>query len=271
MIDIGSGPPLILIPGLQGRWEWMRPAVTALARHFRVISFTLAGDWGSGVRFDERLGFDNFVVQVDRIFEETGLTSADICGVSYGGLIALRYAALRAERVRHLVLASALPPDYETDERYKFYRRAPTLLLPLFAVASAHRVSLELRAALPTLRDRLRMVPQAVRVLSAPVWPRHMRRRMELIPTIDFRADVRHVRAPALAITGEEGLDRTVPPHLTRRYLDCLPGARHVVLERTGHMGTVTRPDAFASVISDFVSHTAPGPAAVAVAARRVS
>ena len=29
MIDIGTGPPLVLIPGLQGRWEWMRPAVDA--------------------------------------------------------------------------------------------------------------------------------------------------------------------------------------------------------------------------------------------------
>ncbi len=240
----------------------MRPAVTALARSFRVISFTLAGDWGSGTRFDSRLGFDNFVVQIDRIFEDTGLTAADVCGVSYGGLIAMRYAALRPDRVRHLVLASALPPDYEADERYQFYRRAPTLLLPLFALTAAQRGTAEIKAALPTVRERLRMVPQAVRVLSAPVWPRHMRRRMELIPTMDFRADVRHVRAPALAITGEDDLDQTVPPHLTRRYLDWLPGARHVVLERTGHMGTITRPEAFAAVVQEFVSRTAPGPLA---------
>jgi pimeloyl-ACP methyl ester carboxylesterase len=271
MIDVGNGPPLILIPGLQGRWEWMRPAVRALARHFRVISFTLAGDWGSDARFDARLGFDNFVVQVDRIFEDAGLESAALCGVSYGGLIALRYAALRPGRVRHLVLASALPPDYETDDRYRFYRRAPTLLLPLFALTATKRASPEIKAALPTLRERLRMVPQAVRVLAAPVSPRHMWRRMELIPTVDFRADVQHVRAPALAITGEDALDQTVPPHLTRRYLDWLPNARHVVLERTGHMGTITRPDAFAAVVSEFVAQTAPGPLTQAMPSWKVS
>ena len=27
MIDIGSGIPLVLVPGIQGRWEWMRPTV----------------------------------------------------------------------------------------------------------------------------------------------------------------------------------------------------------------------------------------------------
>ena len=258
MIDVGNGPPLVLIPGLQGRWEWMRPTVNALARTFRVLSFTLAGDWGSRVKFDERLGFDNFIVQIDRVLDDAGVESADFCGVSYGGLIAVRYAALRPQRVRHLVLASALPPDYEVDDRYNFYRRAPVLLLPVFALASAHRASPELRAALPTLRARLRLVPQALRVIAAPPWPGHMRRRMELIRTVDFLADVRQVRAPALAITGEPGLDRTVPVQLTRRYVDCLPGTEHVVLDRTGHLGTVTRPVEFASIVSSFVSRTAP-------------
>lgn len=258
MIDTGNGPPLVLIPGLQGRWEWMRPTVNALARTFRVISFTLAGDWGSHVAFDPLLGFDNFIVQIDRVLEDAGIESADFCGVSYGGLIAVRYAALRPRRVRRLVLASALPPDYEADERYNFYRRAPLLLMPVFAATSAHRAARELRAALPTFRARLRMVPQALRVIAAPVSPAHMKRRMELIRTVDFVADVRQVRAPALAITGEPDLDRTVPVQLTRRYLDCLPGTEHVVLDRTGHMGTVTRPAEFASLVSSFVSRTAP-------------
>ena len=260
-IDIGTGPPLVLIPGLQGRWEWMRPTVDALARDFRVISYTLAGDLGSDHAFDPGLGFDNFIVQLNRVMDEAGVETATLCGVSYGGLIALRYAAARPERVSHLVLASALPPDYALDARYRFYRRAPTLLLPVFALESAHRVSPELRAALPTIRDRLRMVPQALRVVGAPVWPRHMRRRMELIASVDFMADVRSVQVPALAITGEPGLDRTVPVELTRRYLDLLPCCRHAVLERSGHMGTATRPREFAALVTSFVNAGAPGDA----------
>jgi pimeloyl-ACP methyl ester carboxylesterase len=196
-IDIGSGPPLVLIPGLQGRWEWMRPTVDALAAEFRVISYTLAGDWGSDHEFEPGLGFDNFIV--------------------------------------------------------------PTLLLPVFALESAHRVSPELRAALPTLRDRLRMVPQALRVVRAPVWPRHMRRRMELIASVDFMADVTCVHVPALAITGEPGLDRTVPVELTRRYLDLLPRCGHAVLERSGHMGAATRPREFAALVASFLNARAAG------------
>ena len=44
VIDRGHGTPLVLVPGIQGRWEYMRPAVDALAERFRVVTFDLCGD-----------------------------------------------------------------------------------------------------------------------------------------------------------------------------------------------------------------------------------
>ena len=37
IVDVGSGPPVILVPGIQGRWEWMKPAVDALSARCRVV------------------------------------------------------------------------------------------------------------------------------------------------------------------------------------------------------------------------------------------
>lgn len=254
VIDRGAGPALVLVPGLQGRCEWMQPTVNALSRDFRVVTFTLAGDWGSRQRFNPDLGFDTYLAQIDRVLDEAGIESAVMCGVSYGGLIAVRYAARRPQRVSHLVLASAVPPDYEATARYRFYRRAPVLLLPVFFLESAWRVSPEIRRAIPSLPARLRFgVAQGLRVLSAPIWPRHMRQRMELIAGEDFQSDARHVQAPTLLLTGEPELDRTLPVELSRRYTALIPGIEHMVLERTGHMGSITRPDAFADAISGFV------------------
>jgi pimeloyl-ACP methyl ester carboxylesterase len=67
-------------------------------------------------------------------------------------------------------------------------------------------------------------------------------------------ADLHQVTSPALIVTGEPGLDRVVPVDVTRRYLDDFAGAEHVVLERTGHNGLVTRPDAFAGVVERFMN-----------------
>ena len=43
----GDGPPLVLVPGMQGRWEWMTPTVDALARRFRVATYSLCGEPGA--------------------------------------------------------------------------------------------------------------------------------------------------------------------------------------------------------------------------------
>jgi hypothetical protein len=42
IVDRGGGTPIVVIPGVQGRWEWMRPAIDALAHRSRVITFSLA-------------------------------------------------------------------------------------------------------------------------------------------------------------------------------------------------------------------------------------
>ena len=67
-------------------------------------------------------------------------------------------------------------------------------------------------------------------------------------------ADPRRVTAPALLITGEPGLDRVLPVDVSRRYLDDLERAEHVVLRDTGHMGILTKPDEFAGVLERFVN-----------------
>ena len=46
--DRGSGPPVVVVPGLQGRWEWVRPALDDSRRRCRAISYSLCGDIGSG-------------------------------------------------------------------------------------------------------------------------------------------------------------------------------------------------------------------------------
>ena len=53
-------------------------------------------------------------------------------------------------------------------------------------------------------------------------------------------------------ITGEDGLDRIVPPELTRQYVTRLPRARRATLARTGHLGLVTRPAEFAELVCRF-------------------
>ena len=93
IIDRGTGTPIVVIPGIQGRWEWMGPAIDALAARCRVITFSLADEPTSGAVFDERRGFWSYVDQISDALDAAGLDRAAICGVSYGGMIAAAFAA----------------------------------------------------------------------------------------------------------------------------------------------------------------------------------
>ena len=60
------------------------------------------------------------------------------------------------------------------------------------------------------------------------------------------------VHLPVLVVTGEAGLDRVVPAELTAEYMRIWPHATAVTLERTGHLGLVTRPAEFAGIVTRF-------------------
>lgn len=256
MIDRGQGIPVVLIPGIQGRWEWMSPAVDALAERCRVITFSLCDEPTSGFECRDAAGFDNYVAQVGDAMTRAGVQEALLVGVSYGGLVATEFAARHPERVRGLVLVSALPLAWKPDARARFYLRAPILLAPLFLMGSPRRMATELRSAFPQLSDRLRFsVANGVRVLRAFLSPTRMARRIHWMERHEF-ADPRRVSSPALVITGEDTLDRIVAPELTRRYLDDLPSARATVLGGTGHLGLLTRPRELAETICRFAEET---------------
>ena len=258
MFDRGSGPPLVVIPGVQGRWEWMQPALVALSRSCRTISYSLCGDFGSGSRPDPGLGFDNYLRQLDAVVDRAGVARPAICGVSYGGWIALRYAALRPDRVSALILVSAPAPGWTPSSRQRRYLAAPLLSAPVFVVAAPFRIWPEIRQALPVWRPRLRfLVTHGCRVAAAPMIPPLMAARVREVQALDFHADCRRVRAPALIVTGEPGLDSVVPVEVTQRYRTLIPGSRYEMMEGTGHLGLVTQPDRFANLVSRFV-HASP-------------
>ena len=69
MVDIGTGPPLVLIPGIQGRWEWIAPTARALASQFRVLAFSLPGEPGSRCPHAAHEGFEMFLRQIDEVLD----------------------------------------------------------------------------------------------------------------------------------------------------------------------------------------------------------
>jgi pimeloyl-ACP methyl ester carboxylesterase len=253
LFDRGSGPPVVVVPGLQGRWEWARPALHRLASTCRAISYSLSGDFGSGRRGGRELGFENYVQQLEEVFETAGVTRGVLCGVSFGGCVALHYAALHPDRVSALILASAPGPGWQPSSQQAAWIARPWWSVPAFVLTSPLRVWPEVSAAFPAMRKRLFFFArQGIRCLTAPMIPSLMAARIREAAHVDFAADCCRVAAPTLVLTGEEDLDRVVPVGSTRAYAALIPRAEYRTMPHTGHMGLLTQPSVFADVVSGF-------------------
>lgn len=255
IVDRGGGTPIVVVPGIQGRWEWMKPAIDALAERCHVITFSLADEPSCGGRFDEKNGFGCYVEQVRDALDAAGLGRAAICGVSYGGLIAAAFAARHPDRVSSLVLVSALPPSWMPDRRVRFYLRAPRLCTPLFMLASL-RLYREIAAANEGFARGLgAALRHAWRVLTHMFSPGRMARRVYLLARLDLRSELAGVHVPTLVVTGDAALERVVPVRVTRDYLQMWPHAHVATIKRTGHLGLITRPHEFARIVAPFAEN----------------
>ena len=258
IVDRGGGTPLVIVPGIQGRWEWMKPAVDALATRCHVVTFSLADEPTCRGTFDEASGFSCYVEQIRDALDQAGLRKAAVCGVSYGGLIAAAFAARHPDRVSSLVLVSALPPSWKPNFRVRFYLKAPRLLMPLFLMASV-RMYPEIAAARGGV---IKAVPAAARhawnVLTHMLSPTRMARRVRLLERHAGPFEPQRVHVPTLVVTGEGPLDRVVPVDASHEYLQLWPHAQVATLARTGHLGLITRADEFARIVVRFIDDAGP-------------
>ena len=237
--------PLVLVPGIQGAWQYMRPTVDALSRDFDVLTFSLGA----------ARTLDDYVDEIVRMLDQRRIDRAVICGVSFGGLVALRFAATHPERTSALVLTSTPGPLLRLRRRHQVYVRLPWIFGPFFLAETPFRLRQEIAAALPGWRARWAFRLRILRTVpGAPFSLSQMAARARMIATTDLTPDCQQVAAPTLIITGERQLDHVVPVDGTTAYARLVPNACAVVIERTGHIGSMTRPDAFAAVIRDFVN-----------------
>ena len=242
MTDHGSGPPLVLVPGLPGPWQYVAPAVHALAAHFHVLTSSLGREC-------------TIEADVDRILDaldERQIPRAVICGISLGGLVALRFAAMHPERTTALVLASAPGPGATLRPHHRFYTRWPWLCGPLFVAETPFRLRHE------TQWTVTRITTLAAALVCAPVSFAKIARRATLIESTDIAADCKRIVSPTLVVTGERRLDLVVPVESTIGYVAAISGAAYAVMSGTGHLGPITRAVEFANLVRDFVRRADP-------------
>ncbi len=107
-----QAPAILLVHGTFGDLADWDGWVKVLSPSYRVVrldlpAFGLTGPIASGVYSVERKH-----LVIDALMDHLGIERFGIAGVSYGGLVAFRYAATRTERITALVLANSAGIQY---------------------------------------------------------------------------------------------------------------------------------------------------------------
>jgi pimeloyl-ACP methyl ester carboxylesterase len=105
--DEGTGPVLLLLHGTFGDLQDWNGWVQVLAPKFRVVRFDLPASGLTGPIASGNYSADRMLSLIDAFMDQIGIERFAIAGISYGGLLAFRYAATRTERITQLVLADS--------------------------------------------------------------------------------------------------------------------------------------------------------------------
>lgn len=240
-------PPLVLLHAFPLDSRMWREVATGLAAHTCVLTPDLPG-FGRSADLGDDADLDRWAARLDDLLEERlGDRPAVVCGMSMGGYVALRLAALRPDRLAGLVLAdsraAADPPAartardqaiarIESGDREAWLdellprlvsRSAPDAVVDPIRALALEQPAAALAAALAAMRDR----PDSTDVLAS-------------------------LRCPVLVMVGE--LDELTP---VAEAEDLVRRAMHGILEvigGAGHLAHLEAPAAVTDALARFVT-----------------
>lgn len=235
--DIGSGPPVVLGHSFLCSGQMWREQVPALAERFRVINPDLRGH-GRSSEVSHPFSLYDAVGDVITILDQLGIGRAVWCGLSIGGMVALRAALTCPERVSALILLDT-DAGAETPLRKLKYlamgagARAvgvgpflPSITRLMFGATTRH--------ANPALVAEWKKefasvnVPSVLRCLNA------LMRRDSLLRRLA------QITVPVLVLVGEE--DQSLPPPLSRRLHTGLRDSTFAIVPAAGHLSALEQP-----------------------------
>ena len=111
---VGSGPPVIVLHGGPDfDHTYLLPELDRLAQHARLIYYDQRGRGRSadGVR-PEDVTLASEMSDLDGLRRSIGVESVGLIGHSWGGLLAMEYAARHPDRVTRLILLNTAPASH---------------------------------------------------------------------------------------------------------------------------------------------------------------
>ena len=240
-----EGAPVIAFSNSLGvsldMWDGIVPAFVG---RYRCLRYDTRGHGRSGSA-DVAVTIDDLAADLAGLFDALKIDSADVVGLSLGGMIAQALAIRFPERVKSLTLiatAACLPtPEFWKNRAALVRAEGPgavvDVLLPRWFTPAFRK-----RAPEPVERARQGLL--AVERFGYA-------RCCEAIAAMDLRDRIGAIVAPTLVLVGAG--DPVTTPAMAEEIRAAIPGAELTVLANAAHLVAVERADAVAAHIAAFL------------------
>jgi pimeloyl-ACP methyl ester carboxylesterase len=248
----GTGPALVMIPGLADDAQSFVMLAARLANRFRCISYDLPGGRGDGARMS-RYTHDDLVDDLRLLLDHLGIQQSYVLGSSFGSTIALAALHRYPTRLPRGILQGG----------FAYRRLAPAEIamasLLRFAPGSMRWMPMR-RAAL----TRSHAEPFAGR--DPEIWEYFLTRwctppiaavarRALILYGVDLRPLLHDIAQPVLLVCGER--DPLVDHSCEEALMSGLPRCLRIELPGCGHNPQFTHPEVFAELIARFLTPAA--------------
>lgn len=237
----GRGPTLLRAPHWMTHldWDWRSlvygPWIEGLSQRFRLVRYD-GRNWGLSDRGVAPATLQRSTADMEAVADAAGLGRFAVLGISGGGAIAIRYAALHPERVSHLVLVGCCArgglrrgAESISVEHLEAYCR---LVEEGWAQDNpAFRQIMTSQMYPGASAEEMRSFNEMQRVACTPQEAADIRRR---VAEYDASEHLRDIRCPTLVLHNPR--DAMVPFEESRLVASGVAGARLVTFDSLNHV-----------------------------------
>lgn len=224
-LRVGDGPPIVLVPGIDGTALLFYRQQPLLAGGFDTIAFPLP------IASVSSMTMASLVSDLADLIREVSSTGAVLLGESFGGALSMSLAVEHPDLVRGLVIVNSFP---YLDERVKL-RAAPWLLrsIPWVAMTIVRRYTSGHLHSPHTNAEDIAEFRKRAEFIDRDSYIR----RLQILASYDIRDRLHEIETPTLFLAGDR--DRLLPSVRWARYmhervarssLEIMQGYGHVCL-----------------------------------------
>lgn len=239
-----GAPALLLMNSLGtslGMWD---DQIAALEEHFELVRFDVRGHGQSTVGSRTELSIDQLARDALAVLDGCGIARAHLCGLSLGGMTAMRIAHQWPDRVLKIVLSNTTPhmPPRETWE-------TRMSLVTAEGMGAVTEGTLQ-RWFTQAFRDTEPAKVDRIRQMLLTTQPAGFVACCAAIRDMDQREDIKTIQATALSIGGLK--DPGTPPSTAELIAASIPGAQLKLLD-AAHMTNIECAAEFTQTVLEFL------------------